>query len=278
MFSIDNRAIAMHSQTQSAAIITGGGRGIGRAITLSLARDQALVVVGRTEADLRQVCAEVLANGGLALPCVGDVADPGTANAALALVQAQGWSLKHLVCNAGIGKSGASEALETLDWLRVFDVNVHGCFHMVRACLPELLKGPGSAVSIISSLAGVQGVAFDAAYTASKHALVGFARALALEYRKRGLTVAALCPGFIESDMTMRSIRGVMRRQALTERAARERIASRNPARRILPAEEIAEVIALLGAQNLAAARALAALGAYPILGSPELSRSRLVE
>ena len=265
----------MISQTQSAAIITGGARGIGRAITLRLAREQALVVVGRTEADLSQVCAEVLANGGLALPCVGDVTDPGTAAAALALVQAHSLSLKHLVCNAGIGKSGATEALETQDWLRVFDVNVHGCFHMVRACLPELLKDSGSAISIVSSLAGVRGVAFDAAYTASKHALVGFARALAHEYRKRGLTVAALCPGFIESDMTMRSIRGVMRRQGLTEHAARERVASRSPAGRILPAEEIAEVIALLGAQNLAAAQALAAHGAYPILGSPELGQEQ---
>ena len=261
----------MNKHPYSAAIITGGGRGIGRAITLRLAREQGIVVVGRTEADLSQVCADVLANGGLALPCVGDVADPGTATAALALVRAQGWSLRHLVCNAGIGKSGASAALATQDWLQVFDVNVHGCFHMVRACLPDLLKEPGNAISIISSLAGVRGVAFDAAYTASKHALVGFARALALEYRKRGLTVAALCPGFIESDMTMRSIRGVMRRQALTESAARERIASRSPAGRILPAEEIAEAIALLGAQDLAAAGALAALGAYPILGSPEL-------
>jgi len=260
-------------QPRSAAIITGGGRGIGRAITRRLALDHAVVVVGRTEADLLEVCAEVAAAGGEALPCVGDVADPATAAAALAIVSARGWSLQHLVCNAGIGKSSATELLDTQSWLHVFEVNVHGCFHLVRACLPALLGREGAAITIVSSLAGVRGVAFDSAYTASKHALVGLARALALEYRKRGLTVVALCPGFVDSTMTERTIRGVMRRQGLDEAQARARVASRSPAGRILPAAELAEVVSLLGRQRLDDALALARDGGYPILGSPELSR-----
>ncbi len=87
-------------------------------------------------------------------------------------------------------------------------------------------RGIGKAISIFSSLAGVRGVAFDAAYCASKHALVGFARALALKYRKHRPVVAALCPAFVESEMTQRTIRGVMRRQDLDEIQARQRIAS----------------------------------------------------
>lgn len=117
----------------------------------------------------------------------------------------------------------------------------------------------------------MRGVAFDAAYSASKHALVGFARALALEYRMRGPAVAALCPGFVESEMTQRTIRGLMRRQGLDEAQARQRIASRSSAGRILPAEDIAQAVALLGALNFDAARALAERGGYPIFGSPEL-------
>jgi NAD(P)-dependent dehydrogenase (short-subunit alcohol dehydrogenase family) len=261
----------MNTQTVPAAIITGGGRGIGKAIALKLASMQPVVVVGRTESDLRLACAEITAMGGTAVFCVGDVADPTTAASALSTVRAQGWSLRHLVCNAGIGKSGATDALESEAWMRIFEVNVHGCFHLVRACLPELIAQPGAAITIISSLAGVRGVAFDAAYTASKHALVGFARALAAEYRKRGPTVAALCPGFVESEMTQRTIRGVMRRQGLDEAQARQRISSRSPAGRILAAEEIADAVALLGTQQFDAARALAQQGGYPIVGSPEV-------
>ena len=261
----------MSIEARSAAIITGGGRGIGKAIALKLASAQAVVLVGRTEPDLRQVCAEIAAGGGTAVYCTGDVSDPSTATSAMTLLRAQGWSLQHLVCNAGVGKSGATESLEGAAWTRVFDVNVHGCFHMVRACLPELIARKGAAITIVSSLAGVRGVAFDAAYTASKHALVGFARALALEYRKRGPTAAALCPGFVESEMTQRTIRGVMRRQGLDEAQARQRIAGRSPAGRILAADEIAEAVALLGAHEFEAARALAERGGYPIVGSPEL-------
>jgi len=261
----------MSAAGRAAAIITGGARGIGKAIALKLTTAQAVVLVGRTETDLQQVCAQIVASGGTAVYCVGDVADPATATSSVAILRAQGWTLRHLVCNAGIGKSGATESLDGTAWTRVFDVNVHGCFHMVRACLPELLNQEGAAITIISSLAGVRGVAYDAAYTASKHALVGLARALALEYRKRGLSVAALCPGFIESDMTQRTIRGVMRRQGLDEGQARQRIAQRSVAGRILAAEEIAEAVALLGSQQFQAAQLLAARGGYPIVGSPEL-------
>lgn len=256
--------------SNSAAIVTGGGRGIGKAIALRLGRAQPVLVVGRTESDLRQVCAEIVAAGGTAAACVGDVADPATAASALAVLRANGWSLRHLVCNAGIGKSGVTDALECDAWNRVFAVNVHGCFYLVRACLPELIGHAGAAITIISSLAGVRGVAFDAAYTASKHALVGFARSLSLEYRKRGLSVAALCPGFIESDMTQRTIRGIMRRHGFDEAQARHRIAGRSLAGRILAAEELAEAVDLLGAHKFDAARALAAQGGYPICGSTE--------
>lgn len=252
-----------------AAIVTGGGRGIGRAIALRLARDGPVVAVGRAAADLDAACADARAAGGQAVPCVGDVADPATAAAAVERVRANGWRLRHLVCNAGIGKGGPTAAFDPELWRRIFDVNVHGCFHLVRAALPSLLEAPGGCVTIVSSLAGVQGVAFDAAYTASKHALVGFARSLALEHRRAGLTVAALCPSFVESDMTARTIAGVMRRHNLAEPDARARVAARCPAGRILPAEELAEAVARLGAGRHADAVALAASGGYPIVPDP---------
>ena len=250
-----------------ASIVTGGGRGVGRAIALRLAQDGPVVLVGRNAADLDATVAEIAARGGIAVACAGDVTDPATSRRAIVALQ---WPLHHVVCNAGIGRSGATDAVDPADWQRVFDVNVNGCFHLVRAALPLLAREPGHAITIVSSLAGVRGVAYDAAYTASKHALVGFARALALEYAKRGLVVAALCPSFIASEMTTRTIRGVMKRQGLDEAAATARVASKSPAGRILPAEEIAEAVALLGAGRVDDARALAARGGYPIAGTRE--------
>ena len=102
--------------------------------------------------------------------------------------------------------------------------------------------------------------------------LVGFAKSLSLEYGKRGLTVAALCPSFVESDMTQRTIRSVMRRHGITEDQARQRIADRCPARRILSAEEIAEVVALITAGQFASAVTLADRGGYPVIGGPPIN------
>src|SRR5207245_2801127 len=94
---------------------------------------------------------------------------------------------------------------------------------------------------------------FDAAYTASKHALVGLARSLALEYGKHGIVIVPLCPGFVESQMTDRAVSGLMKRQGLSHDEARQRIASTSPQRRILPAAELADVVALICSGAIAA-------------------------
>jgi NAD(P)-dependent dehydrogenase (short-subunit alcohol dehydrogenase family) len=252
--------------SQGCAIVTGGGRGIGRAITLRLARTAPILVVGRTPDDLARVATEIKRGGGLAAYFAGDVADPDTASSAVELARRQGWWCRHLVCNAGIGRSGATETFDPSLWRRIIDVNVNGTFWFVRACLPDMLAQHQGVVTIISSLAGVHGVAFDAGYTASKHALVGLARALSAEFGRRGIAAAALCPSFIESEMTQRTIRGVMARRGLTEPEARQRVADKTPARRILSADELAEAVALLGTGDIAAALRLAEAGGYPIV------------
>jgi len=255
-------------RVSSAAIVTGGGRGIGRAISIRLARSMPVIVVGRTESDLDAVCTECDQNNGIAIPIVGDISDRRTSHRAVALVKSRGWELQHVVCNAGIGKSGPTSGFDPDTWCRIFDVNVHGSFYLIRESLPILTERPGSAISIISSLAGTTGVAFDAAYSASKHALVGLARSLVKEHAKDGLIVAALCPSFIESDMTERTIRGVMRRRGLSHEDAEKRVAERCPARRILSAIEVAETVALVGDGDLERATIHAKQGGYPLISN----------
>ena len=245
----------MISSDALASIVTGGGRGIGRAITLRLAREGPVVAVGRDAENLESVCREAQASGGIAVPCAGDVADPATAARAVEIVAAQrGWKLANLICNAGIGKGGPTHEFDPARWREIFDTNVHGSFYFVRACLPAMIERGAGTICLMSSVAGLKGVACDAAYTASKHALVGLARSLALEYGKRGIVIVPLCPGFVESEMTDRAIHGLMKRQALSEADARAKIAATSPQRRILPAAELADVIALICSGAIGAA------------------------
>ncbi len=229
----------------SVSVITGGGRGIGRAVALRMALETAVIVVGRIEADLLSACAEIAAAGGQAVHVVGDVRDRETAQRAVALARAKGWTVRNLVCNAGIGKSGPFETFDPTLWQEILDVNLNGAFHFCQACLPEMLAD-GGTICLMSSIAGLKGYAHDAAYDASKHALVGLARSLAQEFGKRGISVVPICPGFVEGHMTERTVRGVMTRRGMTHEEATARVAHANPQRRIIPEAEIAEAVAFV--------------------------------
>lgn len=229
-----------------AAIITGAGRGIGRAAALRLAREMPVVLVGLTEAHLSDVAEAVRAAGGRAIFVAGDVAEPGTAAKAVEAARAESWKIGALVSSAGIGKGGPTQEFSFEDWKRVFDVNVHGAFSFVRAVLPDMLEAGQGTICLVSSTAGVKGYAYSAAYSASKHALVGLARSLAKEHGKRGIVTVPICPGFVDTDMTSRTIEGLMKHRGMNEAAAREKVANVNPQRRLIPPEEVAEAIAFV--------------------------------
>jgi NAD(P)-dependent dehydrogenase (short-subunit alcohol dehydrogenase family) len=227
------------------SLVTGGGQGIGEAITLRLARETPCIVVGRTVANLDAVCARVHAAGGIALSCPGDVADPAVARQAVQLAEEHGWTIRNLICNAGIGKSGPTHTFDRATWERIFAVNVHGSFHFIQACLPGMLERRGGTIVLMSSTAGVRGYKYIAAYTASKHALVGLARSLAQEYGKHGIVIVPICPGFVESPMTRKTIHGIAEHRGISVEEAERIIKDVNPQRRIIPAEEVAEMVAV---------------------------------
>jgi len=229
-----------------AAIVTGGGRGIGRAIATRLAQAMPVIVVGRTESDLLSICAEIEQRGGLAASCSGNVSDPTTAQRAVQMAGERGWALRHLVCNAGIGKSGPTETFDKHLWRDIIEVNVSGSFQFIQACLPLMLAARQGTICLLSSISGLKGYAYSAAYTTSKHALVGLARALAQEYGKHGIVVVPICPGYVASEMTSRTIRGVMKRRGVSREEAERLVARANPQRRIIPAEEVAEMVAFV--------------------------------
>jgi NAD(P)-dependent dehydrogenase (short-subunit alcohol dehydrogenase family) len=228
---------------QPAAIITGGGRGIGRTISLQLSRSHPVLCVGRTSSDLVKTCETIRAQGGTAEFYVGDVANQRTAREIMLKLASLRWTPRTLVCNAGIGKSNSSHELAEVEWRETFDVNVHGSFYLAKAVLPSMKKRGSGTLCFMSSIAGIKSYAYEAAYVASKHATVGLANTLAAEYGKYGITSVAICPGFVEGTMTTRTIKSLAARQNISESEARKIVERANSLQRIIPAQEVAEVV-----------------------------------
>jgi len=232
---------------RSVTIVTGGACGIGTAISRRMLKEGDVILVGRTRRHLEALRDERMADGPpYAHIVAGDVADPMTATHVAVECRHHGYRHVRLVSNAGIGKSEATHSFDPMMWKRIFDVNVHGAFHLVQALLPLMLERDGGAICFMSSLAGLRGLSHDAAYVASKHALVGFAKALGKEYGARGIHTVALCPGFVESAMTDRSVASLARRHGSDLEEARRRIERASPLRRVLTQEEVAETVAFV--------------------------------
>jgi len=181
----------------ASALVTGAGRGIGRAIARRLAAAGAgVTVVARTASDLDRLVREITAEDGRAFAFPGDVRDPGVCAAAVArAVEAHG-RLQILVNNAGIGVQAPVADTSDEDWARVFDTNLTAVFRLTRAALPHLVRG-GGHIFMISSLAGQNPIAAMAAYCASKAALDHFARCLMLEVRQQRVKVTTIAPGSV---------------------------------------------------------------------------------
>ena len=184
------------------AIVTGASRGIGRAIAVSLARHGARVALAaRDEQQLNQVAGEIRAAGGTALSASTDMADEP---AICALVQRTigAWGRIDMVVNcAGVGIYGRLESTQTTDWDRLMAINARGPFILCRESLPYLKQAGGGHIINIASVVGVKGYVNQAAYTASKHALLGMTKVLAQEVQAHGIRVHALCPGGVDTDM-----------------------------------------------------------------------------
>jgi len=221
------------------ALVTGGSRGIGRAIAIALGGQGAKVVVNYTsnEAAAAETAAAVGAAGGAAVTKRFDVADAAAVDAAIKEVAAAEGGLHILVNNAGIAVNTLVLGAKDADWKRAIDVNLNGTFHCCRSALRALMKAKETGRIInITSITGEGGSAGQAPYAAAKAGIIGLTKTLAKEYASRGVTVNAVSPGYIDTDMTATELPPERRAQLLKD----------IPLGRVGKPEEVAAAVAYL--------------------------------
>jgi 3-hydroxybutyrate dehydrogenase len=233
------------------ALVTGAGRGIGRAIALAFAREGAdVALVARTAAEVEAVAAEArgLGRKAVALPC--DVTERGQVDQAVRAAAGALGSVQVLVNNAGVARSAKLTDTDDALWELHLRVNLTGAFYMTRAALPGMLAARWGRIVNIASTAAREGYPYVAAYAASKHGLLGLTRAVAMEVATSGITVNAICPGYVATDMTRESVRRIQEKTGRSSEEALRSLEAFSPQRRLVEPEEVAALAVLLASDD----------------------------
>jgi 3-oxoacyl-[acyl-carrier protein] reductase len=218
------------------SLVTGASRGIGRAIAVELARrGSAVILLARGASALEETASACRSHGVTAESAAADLADAAALKSALAPVLERVGRLDHLVNNAGVTGDGLLMRMKRDAWDRVLLTNLTGPFEVIRLCLPGMIRARYGRIINISSIVALMGNPGQANYCAAKAGLIGLTKSLAREVASRGITVNAVAPGFIDTDMT----RGL-------EEAARARMTDAIPLGRLGTPEDVAQAVAFL--------------------------------
>ena len=232
------------------ALVTGGGTGIGAAIALALAECGAAVTIcGRRDAELKKSAARHKNIH----PQTADVTDGESLRQLYRDAQAARGSFGIVVANAGTAESAPAEKVSRALWDHTVAVNLTGAFLSVQPALAAMRERKWGRIVFIASTAGLKGYAYVAPYVAAKHGVIGLARALAIETAKAGITVNAVCPGYVETPMLERAVDRIAAATKRSESEARGALAANNPQARFIKPEEVAAAVVWLCAGDSAA-------------------------
>jgi NAD(P)-dependent dehydrogenase (short-subunit alcohol dehydrogenase family) len=220
--------------------VTGGGAGIGKAIALSFAQaGVAVTVCGRRKEPLETVAR---AHKGIH-PIVADVTDEAAMANLFAEAEKARGPIDIVVANAGMSGSSPAHRMSLADWQRTLAVNMTGSFLTVKPALAGMTSRKAGRIVFVASTAGLKGYAYVAPYVAAKHGVVGLMRALATELAKTGVTVNAVCPGFVETEMLEESVQRIVEKTGRTVEQARASLSATNPQGRFIQPQEVAAAV-----------------------------------
>jgi NAD(P)-dependent dehydrogenase (short-subunit alcohol dehydrogenase family) len=229
-------------------LVTGAGRGIGRAVAEGFGAQGAQVICcARTETEIQAVANGIGDGRGLAVPC--DVGSDASVEACIAKAREAFGGIDILVNSAGISPSCATSKMSTEDWDRVLNVNLTGAFRVTRAVMPEMVERGWGRIIHMASVAGKSGMKYVSAYCASKHGVLGLVRATALELGPTGVTINAVCPGYVNSPMTDGNIQRLADRTGRDAGFIRKVMEDLSPQGRLMESDEIAAMTLYLGSE-----------------------------
>jgi NAD(P)-dependent dehydrogenase (short-subunit alcohol dehydrogenase family) len=229
------------------ALVTGGSRGIGKTIARALATQGAKVAICSRDGEAaRKAADEISPGGGRVLAIRADVVEKADARALVRDIVARWGQIHVLVNNAGINARIPIDSDDDARWLQVLNVNVVGAYYVTREVLRYMPNHNGGRIINISSVLGRVGVPAYTAYCTAKHGIIGFTRALALEVVGRGITVNAICPGWVETDMAALGMRQTAEATGMSQEEFRKQALAAVPIQRMLEPKEIADLAVYL--------------------------------
>ena len=224
------------------ALVTGATRGIGAEIAAALAADGARVtLLGRDAARLTKVSARIGERA--AATVTADITRADAVREAFAAARRQLGPVHILVNNAGQAASAKFADTDEALWNRLLGVNLTGTYLCTREAVPDMLEAGFGRIVNIASIAGLRGAAYVSAYAASKHAVIGLTRSLALEYAARNITVNAVCPGYTDTEMVRQAIGNIMQKTGRSESEALAALTITNPQRRLITPAEVSNAV-----------------------------------